>query len=86
MSETRLTARCRCVLGLDGSKRGWIGVRLDLDQTVAPAARFHRNINEALAAPDRPAVSTCRSATLQQHVRDSHPELAFTVVKMEIVI
>ena len=46
----------RCVLGLDGCKRGWVGVRLDLDQAVPPAARFYRTFGEALTDSDCPAV------------------------------
>ncbi|HEY3516647.1 MAG TPA: DUF429 domain-containing protein [Gammaproteobacteria bacterium] len=51
-----MTAPRRCVLGLDGCKRGWVGVRLDLDQAAAPAARFYRTFGEALPDSDRPAV------------------------------
>src|SRR5262245_42702470 len=46
----------RCVLGLDGCKRGWVGVRLDLDQAAPPAARFYRTFGEALTDSDCPAV------------------------------
>jgi predicted RNase H-like nuclease len=46
----------RCVLGLDGCKRGWVGVRLDLDQAAPPAARFYRVFGEALTDSDYPAV------------------------------
>ena len=46
----------RCVLGLDGCKRGWVGVRLDLDQVAPPAARFYRIFDDALTDSHAPAV------------------------------
>lgn len=51
-----MNAPRRCVLGLDGCKRGWVGVRLDLDRAAPPAARFYRIFGEALTDADSPAV------------------------------
>ena len=51
-----MTAPRRCVLGLDGCKRGWVGVRLDLDQVAPPAARFYWIFDDALTDSDAPAV------------------------------
>jgi predicted RNase H-like nuclease len=45
----------RYALGLDGCRRGWVGVRLDLDHAAPPAARFYRSFGEVLVDPDRPA-------------------------------
>jgi predicted RNase H-like nuclease len=51
-----MKASRRCVLGVDGCKRGWVGVRLDLDEAAPPAARFYRTFGEALTDSDYPAV------------------------------
>src|SRR5262245_38908409 len=51
-----MSAPLRCVLGLDGCKRGWVGVRLDVEQVAPPAARFYRSFGEALTDSDDPVV------------------------------
>lgn len=51
-----MTAPRRYVLGLDGCRKGWVGVRLDLDKARPAQARFYRTFSAALADEDRPAV------------------------------
>ena len=51
-----MNAPLRCVLGLDGCKRGWVGVRLDLERVAPPAARFYPSFADALTDSDAPAV------------------------------
>jgi predicted RNase H-like nuclease len=46
----------RYVLGLDGCRGGWVGVRLDAGGAAPPVARRYRTFHEALDDADRPAV------------------------------
>lgn len=51
-----MSAPRRYVMGFDGCKRGWVGVRLDLESAKPAAARFYPTFREALDDPDRPVV------------------------------
>ncbi len=46
----------RFVLGLDGCRGGWVGVRLDASGAAPPLARRYARFADALDDPDRPAV------------------------------
>ena len=45
----------RFVIGLDGCRRGWVGVKLDLDRAAPPDVLFFASFSDAVAGAGRPA-------------------------------